>query len=197
MCFPEPRSSQLRKLDDCEYALRSAIPGRPKLEGILVKIAQFILLGSCALAIAVPVTQAQTRHSYEDPVWVTTKDVEVLMAEMRSRIEQDRLMEPVGDSALDVLRAMRDQRLNSPEVQELLRDLSDRLLDKGKAAMRAQAFERSAQLLRVAREVGASLNDSALEQAESELSTARKQYVEFKLRTEQLEKRCLDGDCKR
>jgi len=154
---------------------RSAILGRPKLEG-LMKTAPLILFGWFAIAMALPATPAQTEYSYEDPVWVTTKDVEVVIAEMRSRIEQGRLIEPVGDSALDILRALRDQKVDGPEVQELTRELFEVLLKKGNLAMRALAFERSAQLLRAAREVGAIFDDPALERAESELSTTRKQY---------------------
>jgi hypothetical protein len=141
-----------------------------------MKIAQLILFGLWALGIALPATPAQTQSSYPDPVWVTTKDVEVVIAEMRSRITQDQLIEPVGDSALDILRALRDQNVDGPEVQKLTRDLFDGLLKKGNLAMRARAFDRSSQLLRAAREVGAIFSDPALEQAESELSTTRKQY---------------------
>ena len=141
-----------------------------------MKAALLILLGLSALAIAVPGGRAQTQSSYSDPVWMTTQDVDVLVEAMEDRIEQDRLMEPPGDSARDVLRALRAQKADRPDVQRLTRNLFDRMLQKGKAAMRAKAFERSSQWLQAAREVGAIFNDPELERAESELDTTRKQY---------------------
>ena len=140
-----------------------------------MKIALLILLGSSVLAVTLPATSAQAQSLY-DPVWVTSKDADVVMAEMRRRLEQDRLIEPPGDSALDILRALREQKAGGPALEELTRDLFTRLLQKGRAAMRARAFERSSQLLQAAREVAEKLNDPALQRAESELSATRKRY---------------------
>jgi hypothetical protein len=146
-----------------------------------MKIALLLLLCLCAPAIGLPATPAQTQSSYQDPFGVMTQDVEVLAAEMQSRLEQDRLMEPPGYSALDILRTMRDRNSNHPKVLALTRILFVRMLDKGRVTMRARAFERCAQWLQAAREVGAGLDgsDSALDQAETELSTARQQQSDF------------------
>jgi hypothetical protein len=47
--------------------------------------------------------------------------------------------------------------------------------EKGKLALRARAYERSAQLLGAAREVGAASDPAALVQAELELKAAREE----------------------
>ena len=134
-----------------------------------------VLLGLSALAV-MQATPARTQSVYTTPLWAMVQDVDVLVAEMRSRLERRWLIDPPGDSALDVLRALRAREVNRPEIEELTRNLFDRTLHAGKAAMRAKAFSRSAQFLQAAREVGANFQDPALEQAEVELAIARQQH---------------------
>ena len=134
-----------------------------------------VVLGLSAFA-ATPAVRAQTQSSHTAPVWATVQDVDVLVAEMRSRLERGWLIDPPGNSALDLLRVLRERKADGPEVEELTRGLFDRMLRSGRAAMRAKALTRSAQFLQSAREVGANFQDPALEQAEVELALARQQY---------------------
>jgi TonB family protein len=98
-----------------------------------------------------------------------------MIAEVRQRLNDDKLIEPPGDSARDALVNLRNAAPNRPEVEEFSRTLSTRLLEKGKSAMRAKAYERSAQMLTAAREVGARYNEAGVVQAEGELNAAREE----------------------
>jgi hypothetical protein len=139
-----------------------------------MKIASLILLGWSTLAVATtPAALAQTQSAAEPLRQQMTLGADVSIAEMRLRLSEDKLIEPNGANARDTLRVLLRVAPDGPEVRQLTRDLFERLLRKGRAAMQAQAYERSSQLLQVARDIGASLNDPALEQAESELSRAR------------------------
>jgi TonB family protein len=60
-------------------------------------------------------------------------------------------------------------------VEELAKALSTRLLNSGKQATAAKAYDRAAQLIAAAREIGAKYNEAAIAQAESDLSAARDQ----------------------
>ena len=60
-----------------------------------------------------------------------------------------------------------------PEVEELSRALSTRLLDISKQATAAKAYDRAAQLIAGARDVGARYNEAAIAQAEADLAAAR------------------------
>jgi TonB family protein len=99
--------------------------------------------------------------------------VDGMIAEVKQRLNEDRLIEPAGDSARDALVNLRNAAPNRPEVEEFSRTLSTRLLEKGRSAMRAKAFDRSAQLLTAAREVGARYNEAGVSAAETELASAR------------------------
>jgi tetratricopeptide (TPR) repeat protein len=101
--------------------------------------------------------------------------VDAMIGEVRQRLNEDKLIEPAGDSARDALVNLRNAAPNRPEVEEFSRTLSTRLLEKGRSAMRAKAFERSAQLLTAAREVGARYNEAGVSAAESELNSAREE----------------------
>ncbi len=98
-----------------------------------------------------------------------------LVANIRQRISQGKLIDPAGDSARDILNNLRAAAPNRPEVEELSRALSTRLLEVGKQAMNAKAFDRSAQLIAGARDVGARYNEAAIAQAERDLTLAREQ----------------------
>ncbi len=69
---------------------------------------------------------------------------------------------------MTALATLRTAAPNRPEVEELSRTLSTRLLDSGKQAMNAKAFERSAQLIAAAKDVGQRYNGAAISQAEGE-----------------------------
>jgi TonB family protein len=98
-----------------------------------------------------------------------------LVANARQRISEGKLIDPAGDSARDMLNSLRTAAPNRPEVEELSRALSTRLLEVGKQAMNAKAFDRSAQLIAGARDVGARYNEAAIAQAERDLTLAREQ----------------------
>ncbi len=100
---------------------------------------------------------------------------ETMVADVRQRISDGKLIDPPGDSAKDMLAALRAAAPTRPEVEELSRALSVKLIGVSKQAMAAKAFDRSAQLLAGAREVGARYNESDIAQAEHELSATREQ----------------------
>jgi TonB family protein len=96
-----------------------------------------------------------------------------LVADIRQRISEGKLIDPPGDSARDLLVNLRNTAPTRPEVEELSRQLTNRLLESGKGATAAKAFPRAEQLIAAARDVGARYNEAAIAQAEKELSAAR------------------------
>ncbi|WP_116807838.1 energy transducer TonB [Steroidobacter cummioxidans] len=100
-------------------------------------------------------------------------NVDAMIADVRQRISEGRLIDPPGDSARDLLAGLRTAAPNRPEVDELSRTLSTRLLDSGRQAMNAKAFERSSQLIAAAKDVGQRFNGPAIAQAEADLTSAR------------------------
>ncbi len=101
-----------------------------------------------------------------------------LVAEVRQRMNEGKLIDPAGASAKDSLNELIAQTPNRPEVEELSRALSTRLLNSSKQALAAKAYDRSTQLLAGAREVGARYNGPAIAQAEAELAAARDQTAQ-------------------
>lgn len=106
-------------------------------------------------------------------------NIDAMVAEVRQRLSEGKLIDPPGDSAKDLLVNLRTAAPNRPEVDDLSRTLSGRLLDSGKQAMNAKAFERSAQLLAAARDVGQRFNGAAISQAEADLTIARDQNAQL------------------
>ncbi|MET0534457.1 MAG: TonB family protein [Steroidobacter sp.] len=100
-------------------------------------------------------------------------NVDAMVSDVRQRLTEGKLIDPPGDSARDMLTNLRNAAPNRPEVEELSRTLSTRLLDSGRQAMNAKAFERSAQLIAAAKDVGQRYNGAAISQAESDLTAAR------------------------
>lgn len=98
-----------------------------------------------------------------------------MVADVRQRLSEGKLIDPAGGSAKDMLGALRAAAPTRPEVEELSRALSTRLVDVSKQAMAAKAFDRASQLLAGAREVGARYNEVGIAQAEKDLSAAREQ----------------------
>src|SRR4029078_1416897 len=60
-----------------------------------------------------------------------------------------------------------------PEVDDLSKQLTNRLLESGKGATAAKAFPRAEQLIAAARDVGARYSEPAIAQAEKDLAAAR------------------------
>jgi TonB family protein len=100
-------------------------------------------------------------------------NIDSMVADVRQRITEGKLIDPPGDSARDALAALRAAAPNRPEVDDLAKGLSQRLLDVSRQAMNAKAFERSGQLLAAAKDVGARFNGAAISQAEADLTAAR------------------------
>nr|WP_298716572.1 energy transducer TonB [uncultured Steroidobacter sp.] len=100
-------------------------------------------------------------------------NVDTMISDVRQRITEGKLIDPPGDSARDLLASLRTAAPNRPEVDELSRTLSTRLLDSGRQAMNAKAFERSSQLIAAAKDVGQRFNGPAISQAEADLAAAR------------------------
>ena len=137
----------------------------------------FVLLGP-ALAVLTALITPQVIAA--EPPSVTapapTSDIEALIEDARERLTEDRLIEPVGSSTMDALRRLRNKAPQRPEVEEISRKLSDKLLEKGRAATRFRAFDRAAQLLQAAREADTGSNSTALMEAEVELAAQRVEY---------------------
>jgi TonB family protein len=96
-----------------------------------------------------------------------------LVADIRQRITEGKLIDPPGDSARDLLVNLRNTAPTRPEVEELSKQLTTRLLESGKGATAAKAFPRAEQLIAAARDVGARYNEPAIAQAEKDLASAR------------------------
>ncbi|WP_161810097.1 energy transducer TonB [Steroidobacter agaridevorans] len=102
-------------------------------------------------------------------------NIDAMVADVRTRLTEGKLIDPPGDSARDLLANLRTAAPNRPEADELARTLSTRLLDSGRQAMNAKAYDRSAQLIAAAKDVGQRFNGPAIAQAEADLTAAREQ----------------------
>ena len=98
-----------------------------------------------------------------------------MVADVRGRLNEGKLIDPPGDSAKDMLARLTSTAPNRPEVEELSRSLATKLTDRSKQAMAAKAFDRSAQLLAAARDVGGRYEEASISAAERELTAAREQ----------------------
>jgi TonB family protein len=96
-----------------------------------------------------------------------------LVADVRQRLSEGKLIDPPGDSARDLLVNLRNTAPTRPEVEELSKQLTTRLLESGKGATAAKAFPRAEQLIAAARDIGARYNEAAIAQAEKDLTAAR------------------------
>ena len=100
-------------------------------------------------------------------------NVDALIADVRQRMSAGKLIDPPGDSAKDMLAKLSAAAPTRPEVEELSRALSTRLIDISKQATAAKAYDRAAQLVSAARDVGGRYNAAAISQAELDLAAAR------------------------
>jgi TonB family protein len=102
-------------------------------------------------------------------------NVEAMIADLRQRIAENNLIEPTGASAQDALKALRSAAPNRAEVAELSRALTVRLVEEGQRATNDKSFERAAQLLSAAREIGNEGAGDSIAAAEMDLEAARQQ----------------------
>ena len=100
-------------------------------------------------------------------------NVEGMVADIRQHISEGKLIDPAGDNAKELIANLRAVAPNRPEVEEVSRALTTRLLDISKQASAAKAFDRAGQLIAGAREVGARYNEAGIAQAERDLVAAR------------------------
>lgn len=125
------------------------------------------------VAPSAPVQAGTRRPVTNAPAAGAGPNVDAMVADVRTRLSEGKLIDPPGDSARDLLANLRTAAPNRPEVDELSRTLSTRLLDSGRQAMNAKAFERSSQLIAAAKDVGQRFNGAAISQAEADLTAAR------------------------
>jgi protein TonB len=104
-------------------------------------------------------------------------NVDSMVADVRQRIADGKLIDPAGDNARDALATLRTAAPTRPEVEELSRALSTRLLNSGRQAMAAKAFDRSAQLIAASRDVGAAYIGGDITRAETDLAQAREEHA--------------------
>lgn len=104
-------------------------------------------------------------------------NIETMVADVRQRMTEGKLIDPAGDNAREALATLRGAAPNRPEVEELSRTLSTRLLSSGRQAMAAKAFDRSAQLIAASREVGGAYIGGDISKVEAELNAAREEHA--------------------
>jgi protein TonB len=136
-------------------------------------------LGSAGAALAAverSLSEAtRSANAARTPAKSSGPNTDSLVTEVRQRMADGKLIDPPGASAKDSLNQLIAQTPNRPETEELAKALSTRLLNSGKQATAAKAYDRAAQLIAAAREIGAKYNEAAIAQAESDLSAARDQ----------------------
>ncbi len=106
-------------------------------------------------------------------------NVDSLVADVRQRMTEGKLIDPAGDNAREALAALRTAAPTRPEVEELSRALTTRLLSSGRQAMAAKAFDRSAQLIAASRDVGGSYMGGDISKAEMDLAAAREEHAQL------------------
>lgn len=101
--------------------------------------------------------------------------VDALVGNARKRLADGQLIEPAGDSARDLLTSIRTADPGRPELEDLSKSLSTRLIDAGKQATVNKQFEQAQRMLTAARQLSVKSNDSILSQAERDLAQAQVQ----------------------
>ncbi len=136
--------------------------------------------GSSLAAVERSLTEASrssTPARRSAPAGGAGPNVDTLVAEVRQRMTEGKLIDPAGDNAREALASLRAEAPTRPEVEELSRTLSTRLLSSGRQAMAAKAFDRSAQLIAASRDVGGASMAGDVAKAEAELSAAREEHA--------------------
>jgi TonB family protein len=106
-------------------------------------------------------------------------NVDPIIAQIRQRMTEGKLIDPPGDNAREALASLRSAAPSRPEVEELSRALATRLLNSGRQAMAAKAFDRSAQLIAAARDVGGAYIGADISTAETDLASAREEQAQL------------------
>jgi TonB family protein len=175
MLTEEARKSLAAGRADEAQAYVSAARQLGSADAALAQIQRSITDATRPAGAATSAAAAGTTRRTATPSATAAPNTDGLVAEVRQRMNEGKLIDPAGASAKDSLNNLIGQTPNRPEVEELSRALSTRLLNSSKQAMAAKAYDRSAQLLAGAREVGARYNEGAIAQAEADLAAARDQ----------------------
>jgi TonB family protein len=122
-------------------------------------------------------SRAATAKRGSTPAAGSGPNIDSMVADVRQRITDGKLIEPAGDNAREALATLRDAAPDQPEVEELSRALSTRLLNSGRQAMAAKAFDRSAQLIAASREVGGAYIGGDISKVEAELMASREEHA--------------------
>lgn len=142
-----------------------------------VNIVRQLGSGSAALAAVerqlADANRAATAAAQPRRATPSTSASDPLVADIRQRLTEGKLIDPPGDSARDLLVNLRNSAPTRPEVEDLSKQLTTRLLESGKGATAAKAFPRAEQLIAAARDVGARYNEAGVAQAEKDLAAAR------------------------
>jgi TonB family protein len=102
-------------------------------------------------------------------------DIAQMATDIRQRISENKLIDPPGESAKDLISQLRTAAPNAREVEELSRALTTKLLDVSKQAAAAKVFDRATALVAGAREVGSKYMEPQIAQAERDLTSLREQ----------------------
>jgi TonB family protein len=162
-----------------EEARKSLAAGDLQAAQAYVNVSRQMGSGSAALAAVErqlgDATKAATAAAQPAARRATSSNAasDPLVADIRQRLSEGKLIDPPGDSARDLLVNLRSTAPTRPEVEELSKQLTNRLLESGKGATAAKAFPRAEQLIGAARDVGARYSEAAIAQAEKDLTTAR------------------------
>jgi TonB family protein len=122
-------------------------------------------------------SRAATAKRSSTPAAGGGPNIDSMVADVRQRMTDGKLIEPAGDNAREALATLRGAAPTRPEVEELSRALSTRLLSSGRQAMAAKAFDRSAQLIAASREVGGAYLGGDISKVEAELAAAREEHA--------------------
>lgn len=160
-----------------EEARKSVAAGNLPDAQNYVNVARQLGSGSAALAAVErqlgDANRAATAAAQPRRATPTNSASDPLVADIRQRITEGKLIDPPGDSARDLLANLRNTAPTRPEVDELSKQLTTRLLESGKGATAAKAFPRAEQMIAAARDVGARYNEAGIAQAEKDLAAAR------------------------
>jgi TonB family protein len=161
-----------------DEARQSIAAGKNEEAQTMVNAARQLGFSGAALAaVERSLTEASRSAAARRPASNTGSgpNVDTMIADIRTRLTAGKLIDPAGDNAREALAALRAAAPTRPEVEELSRTLSTRLLSSGRQAMAAKAFDRSAQLIAASKDVGAAYIGADIANAETELAAAREE----------------------
>lgn len=123
-------------------------------------------IGVSANELAAVQREASSRSSVRQ----TQQETDKLAQLVRQRIDDGRLTEPAGDSALFHLNALKARDPSAPAIASIERALSDRLLSQGRAALAGQQVYRAQANVAAARQLG--LDRDGIAALEREIAAA-------------------------